>query len=274
MRPHDTDPRDSASLSPAEPAVPAIDPAAPPDDRRATVSTWLMALAAALLAGIASWLFGEATYQSFKASEAAASQKYDFTAVNRETAIANGRNGALAFGALGGLLGLGLGVAGGLSRRSVRGALQSAVVGLILGAAAGALPSFAVMPWQWRHRNDDPSSTNLLAPLLIHGGLWCGLGAAAGLAYGLGRGGLRPRPLLEGMLGGLVGAAIGTVSYEMVGAMAFPLGKTVEPFSSTASTRLLARLSVAVFTALGAVVMLHLNRSRDVKAIPSIPHPS
>ena len=152
--------------------------------------------------------------------------------------------------------------------------MRSAAVGLILGAAAGALPSFAILPWQWQNRNDDPSSTDLIMPLLIHGGLWCGLGAAAGLAYGLGRGGLKPRPLLEGALGGLIGAAIGTVFYELVGAMAFPLAKTTSPFSATASTRLLARLSVAVFTALGAVVLLHSGPSRDVKAVPGPPPPT
>src|SRR5205823_4510487 len=109
--------------------------------------------------------------------------------------------------------------------------------------------------------------------LLIHGGLWCGLGGAAGLAYALGRRGLKPGPLLEGALGGLIGAAIGTVFYELIGAMCFPLSRTTSPFSATAPTRLLARLSVAVFAALGAVVWLNSGRSRSAKADSSPPHP-
>lgn len=274
MRPHEIEPMGAEPLTPQGSVPTAAEPAAPPVDQWAPVSIWLIALAAALLAGVASWPIGEATRRYFKPSEAAAAQRYDFRALNRETAIANARNGALAFGALGGLLGLGLGLAGSLSRRPSRGALRSAAVGLILGAATGALPSFAILPWHWQTRHDDPASIDLTMPLLIHAGLWCGLGAAAGLAYGLGRRGLKPRPLLAGALGGLIGAAIGTVFYELVGAMSFPLERTTDPFSATASTRLLARLSVAVFAALGAVVSLNSRRSRNVKAGSSPPYPS
>src|SRR3954464_7571271 len=120
MRPDDAEPMGDAPPTPPVPTPTASHPAVPSDDRWAPVSIWLLALAAALLAGIASWPIGEATRDYFKPSEAAAAQKYDFRALNRETAIANARNGALAFGALGGLLGLGLGLAGSLSRRPSR----------------------------------------------------------------------------------------------------------------------------------------------------------
>src|SRR5437870_1624513 len=127
MQPPEADASVPAPLSPAEPPG---HPTAPAGPRRTTVPAWLVPLAVALLASVAAWLSGEVTLDYYKPSAAAAAQQYAFTALNREQAIANGRNGALAFGALGGLLGLGLGVAGGLSRRSVSGAFFAGFVGL------------------------------------------------------------------------------------------------------------------------------------------------
>ncbi len=154
------------------------------------------------------------------------------------------------------------GVAGGLSRRSAGGALAGGAAGLALGSAAGALPSFAIMPWQWEHRLDDPGTLDLMTPLLVHCGLWVGLGCAAGLAYGLGRNGARPAPLFAAALGGLVGAAVGAAVYEVVGASLFPLARTSFPISESAATRLLAQLCVAGFTALGAALSLRLAPRR------------
>jgi hypothetical protein len=162
------------------------------------------------------------------------------------------RNGALTFGVLGGLLGVGLGVAGGLIRRSIPGALLGGFVGLILGAAAGALPAVEIMPWYWRHRNDDPSALSLLTPLLVHLGLWSAIGLAAGLAFGIGCGS-KPIRLFEAALAGLTGAMLGTFVYEMAGAFLFPMAHTTDPFSATSGTRLLARLCVAGFVGLGAL---------------------
>jgi hypothetical protein len=214
------------------------------------------ALTAALLAGGAAWWVGERTYNHFQPSEEAASNPYIFAALNREMKVVNARNGAMTFGALGGLLGLALGLAGGLTRRSRAGAVLGGLVGLVLGATAGALPSFGIMPWHWEHHTDDPSSINLGIPLMIHAGLWTAIGAAAGLAYALGRGRVRPLPLLAAIFGGLVGAAFGTAIYEVVGAVAFPLSRTSDPFSETTATRLLARLCVAAFVALGLALAL------------------
>jgi hypothetical protein len=237
-------------------------PAAAPTPR-APASPWIPALTAALLAGVASWLVGEAFLNHFKPSEKAASEPYNFGPLNREMRIANSYNGAIAFGALGGLLGLGLGAAGGLSRRSARHALAGALTGLVLGGAAGAAPSFGIMPWHWDHRNDDPSSSDLTVPLMLHLGLWCGLGTAAGLAYGLGRGGARPAPLVRGAVGGLIGAAVGTALFELVGAAALPMDLTTSPIAESTLARLLARLFIAVFAALGAVVALQPGKPAD-----------
>jgi hypothetical protein len=219
-----------------------------------------------MLAGVAAWLVGESTFDYFKPSEAAAENYRDASALNREMLGVRARNGALTFGVLGGLLGLALGLAGGISRRSSHGALMGAVTGLILGTAAGALPSFGVMPWQWRHRNDDPSTTQLLMPLLVHIGLWSGVGLAAGLAFGIGSRGFTPSRLFEAALAGLVGAIVGTFVFEMMGALLFPLDHTADPFSETPSTRLLARLCVAVFVGLAAVRSFPSNPARNVRS--------
>jgi hypothetical protein len=213
----------------------------------------LLVLSLALLAGVAAWLVGECTLDYYRPSDEAATQAYNFAALNREMEPVSAGNGALAFGALGGLLGLALGIAGGLIRRSTQWVVLGALVGLILGTAAGALPSLGLMPWSWRHRNDDPSATLLLTPLLVHLGLWSAIGLAAGLAFGVGSGTSKPSRYFEMALAGLVGAMLGTFVFEMVGAFVFPMDRTVEPFSATAGTRLLARLCVAGFIGLGAV---------------------
>ncbi len=188
----------------------------------------------------------------FKPSKAVENYR-DPTALNLEMPVVNARNAALTLGVLGGLLGFALGLAGGLTRGRPDRALAGAAAGLTLGAAAGALPSFMLMPWQWAHRNDDPSSIFLLVPMLIHLGLWSGAGLASGLAFGIGTSGLKPARLFEATLAGLAGAMLGTLAYEMVGASLFPLAHTALPFSETAGTRLLARICVAGFVGLGAV---------------------
>jgi hypothetical protein len=178
----------------------------------------------------------------------------DPTALNKEMPIVNSENAALTFGVLGGLLGLALGIAGGVCARSPDRALAGAITGFVLGAAAGALPSFVLMPWQWVHRNDDPPSTVLLTPILVHLGLWAGTGLAAGIAFAIGMGGLnKPARLFEAAIAGLAGAMLGSFVFDLVGAAAFPLDHTARPFSESVGTRFLARICVATFVGLGAI---------------------
>ncbi len=154
---------------------------------------------------------------------------------------------------LGGFLGVALGLAGGLSSSSPRSAVMGAIVGLVAGGLAGALPSFGLMPFQWKHRNDDPNNVMLLMPLLIHMGLWAGVGLASGLAFGVGRYGLIRSRLIEAALAGLVGAMLGTFVFEILGALLMPSAETTQPIAEAAGARLLARICVAVFVALGAI---------------------
>lgn len=224
-------------------------------------------LAAALLAGAAAWPVCEAFHEYFQPSEEAASQAYDFRQLNIEEAQTNSWNGAIVFGTLGGLLGMALGLAGGVTARSTRRAITGGLVGLVLGGLAGALPPFVIMPWHWMNKGDDPATLSLARPLMIHAGLWCGLGLAAGLAYGVGRFGGERLTLVEAALGGLIGAAIGTFVYEMAGAMLFPLGRTADPIAAVPMARLLALLCVSGFIALGILLALRPSRERKPKAM-------
>jgi hypothetical protein len=94
--------------------------------------------------------------------------------------------------------------------------------------------------------------------MLVHLGLWSGIGLAAGLAFGLGRHGARLPRLIEAALAGLVAAVVGVAAFEVVGAIALPMSDTSDPFPLTAGARLLARLFVALFVAVG--VMLTIPR--------------
>ena len=88
---------------------------------------------------------------------------------------------------------------------------------------------------------------------MVHVGIWAAVGAAGGMAFGIGVGG-RDR-ILRAAVGGLVGAALGAVAFELIGAVFFPMAETPKPVSESMVTRLLARLLVAVPAAGFAAVM-------------------
>jgi hypothetical protein len=249
---------EDASPSSDVPASGALEPELASSSPKPSAHTLLkaMIISLAILGGVAAWLFGESRLDYFRPSEKAASQRFDFSGLNKEMLWVSAENGALSFGALGGFLGFAMGLAGGASRPSTKWALIGAIVGLILGVLGGALPSFAVMPYQWKHRNDDPNNADLVMPLLIHCGLWAGAGLAAGLAFGFGRHGWRPLRLADAALAGLIGAMVGILIYELGGALLFPMARTPNPFAETWSARLFARLCIAVFVALGVIFSL------------------
>ena len=139
--------------------------------------TWVLAVAAGLIAGVIAWGISEKMF-------------VPETGVN-----ANGKkvplsvsatdNGIIAFGTLGATLGLGLGLAGGLIRKSFLWAFLAAVTGCLIGGAAGVFSSKSLIPIYFSHQ----ISNDILYSLLMHGGIWVAVGAAAGLAFGIGQGG-------------------------------------------------------------------------------------
>jgi hypothetical protein len=214
---------------------------------------WPLALAAGLGAGLAAGLGGEAAHGFFRPAVVPTTLTGGrvVDAANNATRIAAEiQNAALASGLLGAALGLALGLAGGLARGDWRAATRAALVGLALGAIAGAGLGLALGPIYYR--NERYIADGLTRPMFLHGGVWGATGAAGGLAFGLGLGG--GARAARALLGGLIGALFGTVLYEVVGAVAFPLARTVQPLALTWGPRVLARFSVAVLAAVGAAL--------------------
>jgi hypothetical protein len=115
-------------------------------------------------------------------------------------------------------------------------------VGLVLGGAAGAGLSLAVIRL---HQGQFQNSEDMIFPLLQHLALWAPLGAAAGIAFALGRG--NPRKILAGV-------AVAVILYDPAGATLFPLDQTSLPISKSPRTRFLARLMVALGAGAGIVL--------------------
>ena len=172
----------------------------------------------------------------------------------------------VTFTALGAIIGLGLGLAGGLARRSAVAGAKAALVGCVVGSIAAASVSLLVLPNFFKRY--DPQSQDLVLPMLTLGAICSSVGAAGGLAFGVGLGG-RDR-WMKSLVGGLIGAALGTVAYELVGALAFPTDRTELPISVTHATRAMLHILVAAMTAVGSALALGLSaRKRNAGPPPS-----
>jgi hypothetical protein len=107
----------------------------------------------------------------------------------------------------------------------------------------------------------------MLLGLLIHAGIWLPIGAAAGVAFGVGRGGRRT--IVLALLGGLAGAALGTLVFEIVNGLAFPNVRLDKPIPGESHSRILTYFCVAVFTALGAALGVGERRSKLDREAPT-----
>jgi outer membrane lipoprotein SlyB len=217
------------------------------------VRVWALALTAGLIAGFASWLIGETFHGRFEPPDGRTGVRLtpaQIKSLRTARDAAGSFETTIALGSLGAVLGLTLGLAGGCARGSARAALIAAIAGSILGGTAGAVMPRVLLPIYFRVH--DPDRDDLMLAILIQGGNWCVIGAAAGAAFGIGLGG-RGRAL-RALLGGLLGATAGVLVYEMVGALAFPLDGTSDPVSATWGTRLFARLAAAIFISAGAAI--------------------
>jgi hypothetical protein len=220
---------------------------------------WQLALAAGAVAGMVAWLLGEpvieyAQPETHKVEMTAGKSALLPTAESlRSTQVTNA---ALAFAILGAALGLSLGLTGGVARGDLRVALGVGSGGMLLGAFAGGITAFGLVP-VYLDRFDEHAQ-GLTISLIMHSGIWSAIGAAAGLALGTGLGGWDriARCLIGGLVGGLLGAGV----YEVAGAAFFPLDKTYRPLSATASSRLFARLAVALCVAASSVIALRVSR--------------
>jgi hypothetical protein len=217
---------------------------------------WPRTLAAGVVAGVLSWLAGEACLDVVKARRHAVVDRGMALNVSdrRGEAAASAVNAGLAFALLGASLGAALGAAGGCIRGDGRAAGRASGVGLAVGAAAAALASAAILPTYNAYKlgHPDEASHDLMLPLAVHVVIWATAGASGGLALGAGLGLRDRRRLSRLVVGGLGGAALGAVVFELAGAFAFPEAETARYVSKTATTRLLARLLVCTLAAGGA----------------------
>jgi hypothetical protein len=219
-----------------------------------------LAILAGLLAGLIAFGIGEATYELIQAEKVSQNLMGSIVMVSNRatTTVADTRNAAVAFGALGACLGACLGIAGGLARRSSAAAVTGGLLGVFLGLAIGAGTSLALLPWFIKARYDY-FQYDLAVALAMHVTIWGLLGAAAGLAFAAGLG--ESRFAGRSLVAGCVGAVLGALAFELIGAVIFPSANTNYPISETWPTRLLARLLVTVGTALTVALLLPEPRS-------------
>ncbi|GAC1448023.1 MAG: hypothetical protein NVSMB9_30810 [Isosphaeraceae bacterium] len=204
-------------------------------------------LLASLLAGLIAWSLGETSLLHVEAEKVEVNL---MGRVLRETTSATDQaarasTARRSFAVFGGLLGLGMGVAAGLASGSVRRASVAAVLGLLLGGVTGAVMPFLILPLH--DRLILSSTSGMVSTLVVHGGLWIPLGVVGGLAFGIGLGD-RTR-LLHAVVGAALGALLGVVAFELIGALALPLADTGQPISTTPSSRFLANVLIAILTA-------------------------
>jgi uncharacterized membrane protein required for colicin V production len=257
MNPHEPSAGVSGeALDAAPPAsVPEVGPTPtdPSPDR-----LWVTLGGAGLVAGVLVALIGEWTHRAVVppfVTTYPMGVRVDI--VPRPEEVSAGiKNSMLTFGVMGAILGGLLGVAGGLARRSTRSALIAGAIGLVLAGAAGALTSWGLVPkfYTYEDQVQEQIGSAVVVPMLIHMGIWGSLGGLSGLAAGIGLGG-RDRIVIA-ILGGLVGALVGTGIYELVGVYAFPMEMSTRPLSGSMTTRILARGLVCVLTAVGVVLAL------------------
>jgi hypothetical protein len=224
------------------------------------------ALAGGVLAGLASWLGGEQVHGRFQ-PEIVGSPEYEqmnvyekenyrVTEFRRLRPAAEAKNAALAFGMLGAALGAALGLGGGLARGAARSGLVAGAVGAVVGLAAAAAASALAVPLFYRYL--DPEFGGLLVPTLTHGLVLACLGAAGGLALGMGAGGRRQ--IVAAVVGGIVGGIVATVAYELILAVLFPLIRVEEPIPTERLARAVMHLTAAVGIAAGAAMALQGRR--------------
>jgi hypothetical protein len=219
----------------------------------------LFCLVAALLAGTASLLAGEAIVHHYD-EDLLPPAKYNPS----HEEIARWHHARLycataSFAAMGGGLGLAMGMAGGLARRSIFRGASVAIMGLLLGTIFAASASLLLVPIFYK--NHDPQSGDLIFPMLTHGAIWSVLGAIGGLVFGLALG--DKGRWKSTLVGGFVGGAAATVVYEIVGALAFPMDRTDLPLAASITTRAMAQLLVAILSAVGVVVASQQSSTRQ-----------
>ena len=160
------------------------------------------------------------------------------------------QNAAVAYALTGAILSLILGVTAGCFPRrfSIRRVLAAGLAGIVLGASIAAASSYGLTPIYFNRMG----TADVTLSLLIHLGIWTAVGAASGVAFGVGSG--SQDVLVRSLVGGITGAALGTLLFDISGAF-LPLAHTERPLSEEAGTRLVANIVLCLCVAIGIVVV-------------------
>jgi hypothetical protein len=257
MEPHDSTPippSEAADTHPSGSPVSAGATGSHASGRSGGVRLW--ALGAGAAAALVSWLLIETTLDSFKAMATPKGTRAFLAPGADERSTAVTRNAALAMGLMGATVGLSLGLAGGLARQSARAGAVAAFLGVVLGAAAGAGAAVAAVPLASRIQERDPGnmSAEMASSLVVHSLPWAAVGAIGGLVFSIGLRG--PAGASRGLIGGLTGAIAGAFFYEIIGALALPGNKIIDPIAATWSVRLLAQVLAVIPIAAGVAAII------------------
>jgi len=233
---------------------------------------WATIIAAGMASGFVVWGLGEWALHSFVPTyeltpEQRRDNKKSTAEISRQRRVYETQVALITYGALAATLGFALGLVGGFLNGLRSRGLSAALAGLILGATSCAAVVLIVMPYYYRafDASIDKLSHDMLLPLIIHAAIWMCAGAVGGGALGLGLGSWSVA--IRGALGGGVGALMGTVIYEVVGALRFPMAGTAQPMAEEWGPRMIALLSVAILATIGAF------RATGFPPSPEVPSP-
>jgi hypothetical protein len=202
------------------------------------------ALIVALAAGVVAWGLAD----KFRVTEVEDLDDF-YGGVKLSVALAT-HNGVVFYAILGAILAIGLGVTAGLlnGRRSTSRVFLAGLTAAVLGACGGAASSYVLFPIYFGRME----TADLTLSMLVHLGIWTAVGAASGVAFGIGSG--SRDVLVRSLIGGITGAALGTLLYDISGAF-FPLAHTERPLAEVAGTRLAANMLLGLSVAVGIVVV-------------------
>jgi hypothetical protein len=206
--------------------------------------TLVAALVVALVAGVVAWSLGD------RIRVAEIVDEDDFWGGAELSVKLATQNGVVSYAILGAILSLALGMTASLlnGRRSIFRSFFASLTGVVLGACGGAATSYALMPPYYGHLD----TADMTLSILIHLGIWTAVGAASGVAFGVGWGGRDV--FVRCLVGGIIGAALGTMLFDIPGVF-FPFAHTERPLAEGAGIRLAGYTVLCVCVTVGTVVV-------------------
>ena len=155
-------------------------------------------------------------------------------------------------------------------RRSGRTILVTVLCGLIFGGGLGAGAASTLFPVYLQQL--DPISGDLTLPLITHQAFIgvAAIGFAGGLSLAIGRGDGIGR-IFRTAVGGLAGALLGAIIFQLFGAFLLSQSKTEMPIAADTIARGLSLALTCISTAAGAVLVDRLARRRSSRSQDPLP---